>query len=128
MASYLLDTHTFIWFTENDSQLSETARQHIINIENPCYLSVASIWEIVIKQSINKLGFSKTPSAIEQLCTSSNISLLDIKLEHLSALQNLPQIHSDPFDRLIVAQALTKNLTIITRDRSIPQYAIATIW
>jgi PIN domain nuclease of toxin-antitoxin system len=128
MASYLLDTHTFIWFTENDSQLSETARQHIINIENPCYLSVASIWEIVIKQSINKLGFSKTPSAIEQLCTSSNISLLDIKLEHLSALQNLPQIHSDPFDRLIVAQALSKNLTIITRDRSIPQYAIATIW
>jgi PIN domain nuclease of toxin-antitoxin system len=128
MASYLLDTHTFIWFTENDSQLSETARQHIINIENPCYLSVASIWEIVIKQSINKLGFSKTPAAIEQLCTGSNISLLDIKLEHLSALQNLPKIHSDPFDRLIVAQAVSKDLKIITRDRSISQYAVATIW
>jgi PIN domain nuclease of toxin-antitoxin system len=125
---YLLDTHTFIWFTENDPQLSETARQQIVNIKNPCYLSIASIWEIVIKQSISKLGFSKTPQAIEQLCAESNIGLLDIKLEHLSALQNLPHIHNDPFDRLIIAQALSKNLTIITRDRNIPQYTIPIIW
>jgi PIN domain nuclease of toxin-antitoxin system len=119
---YLLYTHTFIWFTENDPQLSEIARQQIVNIENPCYFSVASMWETGIKQSIGKLGFSKTPEAIEKLCISNNIRLLDIKIEHLSTLQNLPQIHNDPFDRLLVAQAISKNLTIITRDRSIAQY------
>jgi PIN domain nuclease of toxin-antitoxin system len=124
---YLLDTHTFIWFTENDAKLSNVAQSSITDIRNDCCFSVASIWEIVIKQSLGKPDFTKTPADIHW-CTANNILLLNIETAHLQVLQHLPPIHNDPFDRLLIAQAVVYDMTIITRDTNISRYPIKTIW
>jgi len=89
---------------------------------------MASFWEIAIKQSIGKLKLSLTIPALEGLCRDRNIAVLGIDAASIERIKSLPQVHSDPFDRLLVAQALENGLTIITRDRMIPQYPVPTFW
>jgi len=89
---------------------------------------MASFWEIAIKQSIGKLKLSLTIPALEGLCLDRNIAVLGIDAASIERIKSLPQVHSDPFDRLLVAQALENGLTIITRDRMIPQYPVPTFW
>ncbi len=124
---YIIDTHTLLWYLRNSDELSKTAHE-IIDNEERIFTSVASLWEIAIKHSIGKLYLELPISQIEDLCNEKEISILPIKSMHLDELENLPEIHNDPFDRLIICQARTESLTIITRDTIIPKYDVQTVW
>ena len=124
---YLLDTHALLWYLRDAPELPESVRDRIDCAEYVA-VSMASFWEIAIKQSIGKLKLSLTIPALEGLCRDRNIAVLGIDAASIERIKSLPQVHSDPFDRLLVAQALENGLTIITRDRMIPQYPVPTCW
>lgn len=124
---YIIDTHTLLWYLHNSTELPESDK-NIINNENIIYTSIASLWEIAIKHSIGKLDLDVSISQIENLCKEKFITILPIKAKHLDELEYLPNFHNDPFDRLIICQAITENLTIITRDSIIPNYPVSTVW
>ena len=124
----LLDTHAFIWFFNGDDNLSATAKNLIENPANTCWLSIASLWEISIKTSIGKLALRGNFSEIEGFMAAGAIRLLPISFEHLLQLQQLPFHHRDPFDRLLIAQALTEDLTVLSRDAIFPQYEVSIRW
>ena len=124
----LLDTHAFIWFINGDKQLSKKSIEIITDIKNDCYLSIASIWEIAIKMSLNRLKIKGGLSNINEFLTGNNIKLLPITFEHIQTLLGLPFHHRDPFDRIIIAQSIKENLTIVTKDDSIKRYKIKIFW
>lgn len=124
---YLLDTHTLLWFLRDDKKLSKNALDLITTNKFICVSSV-SLWEIAIKNSIGKLDLDFSMQQIEQLCLEKNITILYIRGRHLDILKTLPSLHSDPFDRLIICQAIAENLTIITNDGKISLYPVKTIW
>ena len=124
---YLMDTHTLLWYLRNSQEISKKSLE-IINSETTIFVSIASLWEIAIKNSIGKLHINESISKIEQLCNEKDISILPIKSKHLDLLHTLEKIHNDPFDRLIICQAKSENLCIITRDSVIPSYEVNTIW
>ena len=124
---FLIDTHALIWAMADENKLSLAAKEAIKTSSNIC-ISIASLWEIAIKQNIGKLNFSRTISEIATECQKHDIAILPIMPNHLDHIKTLPKIHGDPFDRLLIAQAETENLTIITKDSIIPKYGIPTIW
>ena len=124
---YLLDTHTLLWFLRDSPQLSKKALE-IITTENKVYVSIASLWEIAIKKSIGKLEFEHSIEKIAELCHEKDILILQIQPKYFDRIIKLPNIHNDPFDRLIIAQAIIENLVIITKDTIIPKYSVKTIW
>ena len=124
---YLLDTHALLWYLRDSQDISSLARTTINNAKYVA-VSIASFWEIAIKRSIGKLQMEIGPSAIEALCRERDITVLPIETEALDLVQELPKIHGDPFDRILVATAQAKGLTIITRDRTIPKYPVKTLW
>lgn len=124
---YLMDTHTLLWYLRNSQEISKKSLE-IINSEPTIFVSIASLWEIAIKNSIGKLQINESISKIEQLCNEKDISILSIKSKHLDLLHTLEKIHNDPFDRLIICQAKSENLCIITRDSVILSYEVNTIW
>lgn len=125
---FLLDTHTLIWFFQNSPNLSKRAREHIFK-NNSVKVSIVSLWELAIKRSLNKFSFDGTISEIIDEIKESGFELITIKGEDIEVLETLPFIHRDPFDRILIAQALTDNLTIITKDENIRLYdAIKTLW
>jgi PIN domain nuclease of toxin-antitoxin system len=125
---YLLDTHTFIWFIEGDEKLPEKTRHKIAHIDNACFLSIASLWEIAIKSANGKLNLKIPFIKIADFLSGTEIKLLPIEFRHLEALLKLEFIHNDPFDRVIVSQAITDSFTIITRDKILPSYPVKCIW
>ncbi len=125
----LLDTHAVLWFLEDASQLSDAARLAVENEENECWVSMASGWEMAIKSQIGKLrlplafeGFF--PGALE----SRGISILPVQAGHLHRYHTLPLHHRDPFDRLLVAQALTDGFTVVGNDAAFNAYGVTRIW
>ena len=124
---YLLDTHTLLWAFYRKNMLSNKVTD-IIHYTDDLYVSIASFWEISIKQGLHKLEFRQSAVDLENECIRQNIEVIPIRPIHCDRLRELPPIHSDPFDRLIVAQANSENLTIITKDRLIQKYPIETIW
>ena len=124
----LLDTHALIWFTEGDAKLSFNAKTEILKDENQRFISIASLWEIVIKTSIGKLELNQSVNDIKTVLDINNISLLGINFNHLTILLTLPQYHKDPFDRLIISQAIAENLTIISADKHFSSYPVPVIW
>ncbi len=124
----LLDTHGFIWFFNGDKQLSIKAKKSIEDPKNRKFVSIASIWEVAIKINLKKLVFDGNTSEIAELIDQNGFQLLPIIIEHTVVYESLKLIHRDPFDRIIVAQALAENLTIITIDENIRKYNIKTIW
>ena len=128
MNGYLLDTHAAIWFFNGDHALSETAKKIIRDYSNPIYLSVVSAWELAIKTGIGKLNFTGRAAGFLHLAETSNIGIIPIKPDHLTALESLPLIHRDPFDRFFIATALVEDITLITADRNIAQYNVQHIW
>jgi PIN domain nuclease of toxin-antitoxin system len=125
---YLIDTHTFIWFTTGDSQLSNTARLLIEDTQNDIYLSIVSIWEMAIKYSMGKLNLNKTFDKVWNDIQDNQITLLAIDFEAVATLSTLPFYHKDPFDRMIIAQAQELNIPIIGKDEIFKNYAISLIW
>ena len=124
---YLIDTLALLWYLRDSEELSSRAREIIDNADE-IFTSVASLWEVAIKSSIGKLDIDFSIAQIEALCIEKDIALLPIKSNHLDDLKNLEKHHNDPFDRLIISQARTENLTIITRDTIIPKYDVQTLW
>ncbi len=124
---YLIDTHVLLWMLFKKEKLSDRVIE-LINDSDYLVFSVVSLWEISIKQSLGKLEFKQSIKEIERLCLGHGILLLNITGEYCEALKQLPPIHSDPFDRMIIAQAMTEKLTIITRDEKIHQYPVSAIW
>ncbi len=125
----LLDTHSFLWYIEDDDRLSQRAEQMISNIDNEVLLSIGSLWEIAIKYGLGKLRLSRTFSEFipEQLLINQ-IDVLPISLPHLTTYTELPFHHRDPFDRLIIAQAMAENIPVVSRDRPLQEYPIDVIW
>ena len=125
----LLDTHTFLWFIAGDSQLDVYARQLIEEPDNERYLSVASVWEITIKSSLGRLIVPMPPSLlIQEQIWANAIDLLPITPEHFDVLHTLPYHHKDPFDRLLVAQAMQEGLLLVTKDQAFDAYDVQTAW
>ena len=126
---YLLDTHTLLWFLKGDKKLSDRARQLIDSPRNAKFLSIASLWEIAIKVSLEKLILDKSFERLfpEQL-HFNRIQILDITVDSLIKLTTLPFHHRDPFDRLIIAQAFVEELPIIGVDTVFDAYGISREW
>ena len=125
----LLDTHALIWFFSGDEKLSDTARNLIEDINNIKYISVASAWEMAIKQSKGKLTLSvPLDDYIQEKIKLPDFQLLNIKLSHLKLISQLHFYHNDPFDRLLIAQAIVENISIISQDTMFNLYPIHIIW
>jgi PIN domain nuclease of toxin-antitoxin system len=125
----LLDTHTFLWWVTNDSQLSRRAHEFIGDNDNSLFFSAASGWEIAIKTQIGKLQLADEPTRFipQQLALNAIVSL-PINLRHALHVFTLPRHHRDPFDRILVAQSQLERLPILTDDPLITQYAVEVIW
>ena len=123
----LLDTHAFLWWTQNDSRLSKPARDAIVDSDRR--LSLASCWELAVKVSLNRIGFDQPLSKfLTEQMLANGISLLPIEFRHVMRLAQLPFHHRDPFDRLLVAQALEEGLSLVSADPAFDAYGVARIW
>ena len=121
----LLDTHIFIWWEIALKNLSAQRVQLLKDSQNTLFLSLVSIWEIQIKIQIGKFSFPKSlPEIIEGQQKINNLQILPITAEQIYELENLPFHHKDPFDRLLIAQAITENFTIVTDDPLFSSYAV----
>lgn len=125
----LLDTHVFLWFIAGDSRLGVHARQLIEEPGNERYLSMASVWEITIKSSLGRLTVPTPPSTlIREHVWANAIDLLAITPEHCDILHTLPYHHKDPFDRLLIAQAMQEGMLLVTKDQAFAAYNIQVTW
>jgi len=125
---YLLDTHTLLWFLQAEPQLPEKVANEITNIENNCYVSIASLWEIAIKINLGKLTVKFPFVKFASYLADNDIEVLQIGFDHLIQVATLDLYHRDPFDRIIIAQGLVENLTIITKDENFPSYTDRILW
>lgn len=119
--AYLLDTQIFIWWLADDRRLKNPIRKTLTDSNYVTYLSIASLWEMAIKKSKGKLKLSRS---LEWIVNNSDFSTVAIELTHILELEKLPHHHEDPFDRILIAQAKSENLTLITSDRKIWKYNI----
>ncbi|MDJ0601125.1 MAG: type II toxin-antitoxin system VapC family toxin [Crocosphaera sp.] len=125
----LMDTHAFLWFIEGDDNLSNSARCIIEDSQSQKQLSIASLWEMSIKGSLNRLELKTTfPNLIQNYVYGNGFEILAINAEHLEQLKTLPFYHKDPFDRLIIAQSLTENIPILTKDEVFKRYSNQLLW
>lgn len=124
----LLDTHTFLWFITGDFRIPAKMLELINNNKNDCRVSIASIWEIVIKMTLNKLEIKGGFKTIEDFLENNDFEILPINFNHTKKLLSLPLIHNDPFDRIIIAQSICENLTIISKDRIFKNYETKIVW
>jgi len=124
----LLDTHALIWHYEAHDDLSEEARKLIDAPDNQLFISIASLWEMVIKVSLGKLTLRKDVQTITAIYQNAGAKLLPVHLEHILAVQTLPWFHRDPFDRLLVAQAIYEDLVLISHDHKFNQYPVSRRW
>jgi PIN domain nuclease of toxin-antitoxin system len=125
----LLDTHAFLWWVTDDDRLSEEAGDLIADGANDVYLSAASVWEIAIKAALGRLRlpqdvWSFTPAQLEK----NAFQALPVHVSHAVAVIALPDLHRDPFDRMLVAQAVSEGLTIVSDDPHISRYSVSVAW
>ncbi|HRO42449.1 MAG TPA: type II toxin-antitoxin system VapC family toxin [Flavipsychrobacter sp.] len=120
----LLDTNVFIWFINGDKNLSKQSKSLIQDLNNKCFLSIASLWEIAIKVSLGKLQIASEFEKMSDFMAENEIELLPITFENLQALLKLPKHHTDPFDRIIIAQAITGNFTVLSAHQKFQAYQI----
>lgn len=116
----LLDTHLLLWAAAD--QLPERAIPYILDETNTLYFSSASIWEIVIKSRLGRKDFDVNPSLLYQGLLNAGYVELDISAGHALGVEKLPDIHKDPFDRILLAQAIEEHLTLLTADSTFAQY------
>jgi PIN domain nuclease of toxin-antitoxin system len=124
----LLDTHVFLWYVDGNDQLPEKIVKIISDQSNRCFVSIASIWEIAIKLSIDKLEINGGFKTIENFLDDNDFEILPIDLEATKTLLKLDFFHRDPFDRMIIAQAATSDLKVISKDKYFRSYNIEIIW
>lgn len=124
----LLDTNAFLWFSEDNPKLSPTAKQYIENPNNYCYMSIASLWEISIKISLNKMKLKIPFDKFFRLIEDNGFKVLPITFEHTLQVSKLIFHHKDPFDRLLISQAIVEDVPIITSNEIFKSYKINCIW
>lgn len=125
----LLDTHAFLWWVEGTPSIGRRARAAVSNPDNEVLLSIASSWELAIKLRLGKLRLAqRLDRFIPEQLRVNGFSLLDVRLPHVVRVADLPFRHRDPFDRLLVAQDLEDDLTIVSADRIFRRYGVAVIW
>ena len=123
---YLLDTHAIIWYVSGSNELSPKARS--IMETQKCFFSFASLWEIAIKQAKGTLEFEIDIPGLKSVLEDEEFIYLSPNEYDAERIKTLPDIHKDPFDRLLIAQAINNDLTIVTTDGKIPLYSVKTIW
>ena len=125
----LVDTHAFLWIITESKSLSERARQVFLDDKSRLHLSIASIWEIAIKHKLGKLSLHQSLEVfIPQQLQKNNIDVLDISMGHVLKTTTLPFHHRDPFDRLLIAQALSENWSVLSADEVFDQYSVTRVW
>ncbi|BAB77673.1 type II toxin-antitoxin system VapC family toxin [Anabaena sp. FACHB-709] len=125
----LLDTHVLIWSTGNPEKLSERVKNLLLDNNNSWIVSVASVWELQIKYQIGKLNLSSSlPNLIETQQRVNNLQILPIELSHIYALDSLPNHHRDPFDRIVIAQAISEKIPLLSTDTVFDAYPVEKIW
>jgi len=121
----LLDTHAFLWLITDDDRLSNSARQSFLDPANSLFFSAASLWEICIKKSLGKIslrgGWFQT---LQEEIEVNTVHWLSIKMNHCAAVAEMPFHHRDPFDRMLIAQAIVEDMQILSRDIRLSSYAI----
>jgi len=135
MKKYLIDTHILLWLTAEPHKLSNISKEIILNIENAIYVSIMSFWEVAIKTSIGKLEFYTTIEELTNKTLEKNIEIITPNIQTIAKIQIMPFYkiqnieHRDPFDRMIIAQAITENIPIISADTKFDLYPeIQRIW
>lgn len=123
---YLIDTHIIIWTLYNQAMLSQKAKDIMDNEE--CCFSIASLWEMAIKKGLKKIDFDQSLKQIADILLNGGIKVRNITPDDCDIVKNLPFIHKDPFDRIIIAQAISDNMPILTKDEIIPKYDVQTVW
>jgi len=127
--NFLLDTHAFLWWINDDSRLSLPAREIISTRENELFLSAASGWEISIKSQIGRLRLPDVPAEfVSRQLSLNGIRALPIMMSHALHYHTLPMLHRDPFDRMIIAQAQVEKLPILSADPMISHYDVEVVW
>jgi PIN domain nuclease of toxin-antitoxin system len=124
----LVDTHLLLWWAVMPERLPEAARTRIERSDQPLLFSVVSIWEVAIKASLGRDDFQMSPPALRMGLLQEGFRELPIQTDHVLAVQHLPLIHRDPFDRLLVAQAARERLTLLTADRTLLGYGDGVRW
>jgi len=125
----LLDTHTFLWWNLNDPQLSDRAREFISDGRNEVLLSAASAWEIAIKVARGRLELPETPDRyVASRLNQHHFTPLPVQLSHALQVHALPDIHKDPFDRLLIAQSQLEAVPLLTADPEIARYDVRILW
>ena len=125
---YLLDTHTILWFFDHVEKLPETVLKAIIDPVNRKCVSIVSAWKLAIKISLGKLTFEGGVSEFFNMIDENGFELLPVKAEYVNQVEALPFLHRDPFDRLLVASAMSEKMTLITADVNIQRYDVAWVW
>ena len=128
MEKYLLDTHTFLWYLENNPSLNSKTRQIIANEENQLFISIVSFWEIAIKIQLNKLELPEPFEGLFEKADALNIRILPVKEKYLSSYLSLEFHHRDPFDRMIVATAISEEISVLSKDANLKLYNIKLFW
>ncbi len=125
----LLGTHTVLWFLLNNSQLSSNARSHIVDPDNDLLVSPASYWELAIKMSLGKYKLQiDFATFLETQLAANAIDVLPITIRHAAVVAKLPHHHRDPFDRMLVGQAIVEQVPIVSADAQLDRYEVRRIW
>ena len=125
----LLDTNVFIWLNDASHRVKDRVMTVIANPDNDLFLSLTSIWEMQIKIQLGKLELSDAlPDILKTQQVENNLQVLTINLNHIWSLENLPNHHRDPFDRLLIAQAQTEGMTLVSADGIFEMYDVDLLW
>lgn len=128
MRQYILDTHALIWFVNGNKELSHTAQKSIEDENATNFVSIASLWEIAIKVSLGKLELKKPFYQIQFQILQNGFHILPVMFEDTLAVATLPLHHRDPFDRIIIAQAISNKMSIISKDPQLHFYDVKVVW
>jgi PIN domain nuclease of toxin-antitoxin system len=126
--NYLFDTHAFLWFMENDDRLSTKIISLSNSAETTFFVSTISFWEMSIKIQLGKLSTKIPLDEIYKITEDIGIKTLGLSYKHISELQKLPLFHKDPFDRILIAQAISEEMKLLSKDEKFVHYSVSTIW
>lgn len=128
MMDVLVDTHAVIWFITDDKKLPLNTKKILEDKDNKCFVSLATFWEIAIKYSLERLDLNASLEKIFQIIEDTEFELLPVTIAHVLKNSKLEFHHQDPFDRIIIAQAMIENLSVVSKDGQFKKYGIPLIW